>query len=193
MKKKKLISAVLAFALIFSMSTIAFATESTSLEENISFLNEHKDMIDFYYTLRLEKMTDRLNAPDITPEEKQQLTQDIASLRNAIENCIRGEHSYLIDMLDTVGPPDCTDLGICEYCGHSEIVLTGDGYRERHKDKDKDNICDDCKREMPHLNCNHFCHSENILIQNIVLPLCRIIWILIRTEDYCRCGTYHFM
>ncbi len=192
MKKRKLLSLLLALILSFSLTLPAFAGDSTALQESLDFLNEHRDMLDFYHSMRFERMTEKLNTPDISDEEKQQLTEDIVALREAIENCIEGKHSYLIAVNDTAGPMDCTTPGICEYCGHGEIILTGDGYRERHRDSDKNGICDDCKREMPHLNCNHFCHSENILVQKILLPIFRIIWNFLDIEEYCGCGTYHF-
>lgn len=192
MKKQKLLSLLLALILSFSLTLPAFAGDSTAFQESISFLNEHKDMLDFYHSMRFERMTEKLNSDDISDEEKQQLTEDIDALKEAIENCLAGKHSYLIAMDDTVGPMDCTTTGICEYCGHSEIILTGNGYRERHRDSDKNGICDDCKREMPHLNCSHFCHSENPIVQKLLLPIFRIMWLFFNREEYCKCGTYHF-
>lgn len=192
MKMQRLIASVLALVLILSLSIAASAAESSSLRESISFLSEHKDIIGPYHSMRFEIAAEKLDAPLISEEEKQQLTEYIIELRTAIENCLAGNHSYLIAIPDVAGPLDCTSLGVCEYCEHSEIVLTGDGYRERHRDIDKNGICDDCKREMPHLSCGHFCHSESPIVLKLLLPLCRIIWNLFGTEEYCKCGTYHF-
>lgn len=192
MKSKKLLSLLLAFALIFTLGISAYGYNETEIEEDISFIEEHKDMFGLYYSARYKKMAEKLNSPDTTAEELQQLTEEIAALRKAVENCLEGKHYYLIALPDMEGPIDCTSLGVCEYCDHSEIILTGNGYREIHRDNDKDGICDDCKREMPHLNCEHFCHSENIFVQKILLPLFRIIWNLFGIEEYCECGTYHF-
>lgn len=191
MIKRKLISLFTSLLLIFSLTLTSFA-QGSELEESISFLNGHKDMLSLYHSALYKNATQKLSAPDITTEEIQELTKYIISLRVGIENCLDGEHRYLIDIMDSVGPLDCTTLGICEYCEHSEIILTGDGYRERHRDSDKNGICDDCVREMPHIGCDHFCHKENIIAQKILLPVFRIIWSFFGIEEYCECGTYHF-
>lgn len=191
MKRRKLIATVTALILILSLSVPAFAA-SSEIKESISFINEHKDMISFYHSLRYEKVTEKLASSDISDEERQQLNDYILLLKDKLEDCLEGEHTYLIAIPDTAGPLDCTSLGVCEYCEHSEIILTGDGYRERHRDNDENGICDDCKRVMPHIGCEHFCHSESFVVQKLLLPLFRIIWSYFGIEEYCSCGTYHF-
>ena len=191
MKTKKLISIIMALILIAPTSASVFAADS-DLQQSLDFLNEHKDMLDFYHSMRFEAVSEKLSSSDISDEERKQLTEYIISLKEALDDCLQDEHSYLIAYEDFAGPPDCTSLGVCEYCGHSEIVLTGNGYRERHRDNDENGICDDCKREMPYLGCDHFCHSENIIVKKIVLPIFRFLWNLLGIEEYCDCGTYHF-
>lgn len=191
MKKQKLLSVIIALMLILSSAVTALAADSEP-ESSIRFLNEHKDIISPFYSLKFELMTEKLSSDTITEEERQQLTENIIELRKGIENCLEGKHELMIALPDMEGPFDCTSLAECEFCTHREIVLTGDGYRENHRDKDNDGICDDCKREMPYLNCNHFCHSENIIVKKIVLPIFRFLWNLLGIEEYCDCGTYHF-
>ncbi len=191
MTKRRIISLFTALLLVFSSAVTAFAAES-ELEESIGFINGHKEMLSLYHSALYDNATAKLSSSDISDEEKQQLTDYIITLRKGLENCLDGEHRYLIDIMDSVGPLDCTTLGLCEYCEHSEIILTGDGYRERHRDSDKDGICDDCKREMPHIGCDHFCHKENFITKKVLLPLFRIIWRFFGIEEYCECGTYHF-
>ena len=192
MKLKKALSLFLALTFIFTLSLNAYGYNMAEIEEDILFIEQHKDMFGLYYSARYERMTEKLNSPDTSTEELTQLYEEVSALRVAVENCLKGEHAYLIALPDMEGPFECTNLGICEYCDHTEIILTGDGYRERHKDSDKNGICDDCKRVMPHLNCDHFCHSENVLIQKILLPVFRMIWNFFGIEEYCECGTYHF-
>ncbi len=191
MKKQRFLSLVMMLMLIFS-SAVAVSAADTEPEKSISFLNGYKDIISPYYSLRFELMTENLSSDDITEEERQRLTEDIIKLRRGIENCLEGKHKLMIAILDMEDPLDCTSLAECEFCVHREIVLTGDGYREHHRDTDKNGICDDCKREMPYLGCDHFCHSENIIVNKIVLPIFRFLWNLLGIEEYCDCGTYHF-
>lgn len=192
MKGKKFLSLLLALTFVFTPGIGAYGYNEAEIEEDVSFIEQHKDIFGLYYSARYEKIKEKLYSPDTTEEEMQLLTEEISTLRTAVENCLEGKHYYLIALPDMEGPFECTSLGVCEYCDHSEIILTGDGYREIHTDKNKDGICDDCKRQMPHIGCNHFCHSENILVQKLLLPIFRRIWNLFGIEEYCRCGTYHF-
>ena len=191
MKKRKLLSIFIALLLVFS-SALTASAESSSAEESISFLNSNKHMLDWYYSMRFENVMQKLESGEVTYEERQQLIEEINSLAQSMKNCLEGNHSYNIWVIDAIGPLDCTSQGVCQYCGHSEIILTGNGYRERHRDSDKNGICDDCERQMPYIGCDHFCHSENALIQKFLLPVFRIIWNIFGIEEYCRCGTYHF-
>lgn len=195
MKKHRLLALLLALVLSFLSAITVFAVEYTEVEESIRFINEHKDMLDYYYSLRFEALSAKFEQAKTSSvaseQEVQLLAEEISTLKTNIENCLGGNHYYLIALPDCLGPLPCTSLGVCDYCGHAETVLTGNGYRQLHSDTDGDDICNNCDRLMPYINCNHFCHSKNIIIQKMLLPIMKLFWSFLDIEEFCQCGAYH--
>lgn len=194
MKAKKLLCIIIAITICLSLPFSVFAYDFSKAEQDLDFLNEHSGMLSYYYALRLDalslKLEEIINSADANKEDIEKTTNEISELRKQIENCIDGKHIY-----DYIGadcyPPLCTGLAVCRYCTYQETVISGNGYREQHSDKNKDDICDDCNRTMPYVNCDHICHSENLLVQRIIMPVLRAIWRYFDVQEFCECGTYH--
>ena len=107
-----------------------------------------------------------------------------------VESCPEGKHSYYYIASDCY-PPPCTCYACCKFCGYSEFVLTGDGYRETHSDPDGDGVCNNCRRAMPYVGCDHICHSKSIIVQKIILPVFKLLGDFFDIQEFCKCGTYH--
>lgn len=110
---------------------------------------------------------------------------------SVIEDCPAGNHVFDYVSADCY-PPLCTALAVCRYCTYQETVISeGDTSRLSHSDTDGDDVCDSCNRVMPYVNCGHICHSENIIVQKIIMPMLKFFWDYFDTEEFCECGTYH--
>lgn len=194
MKTKKLLSFVLAFIMILSVSPTAFAADIESIEENIVFLSEHGDILKNRDKQSIELLKESLDKIKTNPEAPQteidELYKKTADLREQLEDCLNGEHD-LIYVTEDCYPSLCTAKAYCEFCTFQETVVSGTGFRQQHVDSDGDDICNSCNRIMPYVNCNHFCHSKNILIQKIFMPIVRFIWDYLDIEEFCECGTHH--
>ena len=130
MKAKKLLCIIIAITICLSLPFSVFAYDFSKAEQDLDFLNEHSDMLSYYYVLRLDALSLKLekiiNSADANKEDIEKTTNEISELRKQIENCIDGKHIY-----DYIGadcyPPLCTSLALCRYCSYQETVISGNG------------------------------------------------------------------
>lgn len=194
MKTRKLLSLILALAMIFSAVPMAFAADISSIEEDIIFIKENSTVqtpyIEHVINIVIEAKLEKFKAdPEAHQEDIDAVAAETADYRAGLEKCLAGEHT-LGYIADTSYPGPCTSTEFCYYCDYSGKHISNSIYVE-HNDYDKDDICNSCGKELQYVNCDHFCHNNNWFISNIILPIALRIWDYFGINEFCECGLYH--
>ena len=187
MKSNKLISLSLSVILILLMTPSVFAAEVSDVKADISYIKENAKNNTFFVSTIISEYEKELDNPQITQEEIDSIAKKISEYKDGLNNCINGKHTAW----DFVGENErCVIEGHCLYCDEKVTVINQDFYAQ-HKDDNSDSICDDCNKEMPYMNCDHICHSDNIIFKKIIWPIIYRLYSLFGANQYCKCGMYH--
>lgn len=114
--------------------------------------------------------------------------------KTASETKTINNHTYLVI---EGNEPTChmegsTDFLRCTDCGTSRESITID--KLPHVDENEDGKCDLCDGIMTGNGyaCRCLCHVEMGLVQNLVLPILKMLWQLLGVNELCDCGAVHY-
>ncbi len=185
---KKIFLCLMSTSLLFASAILAFATEDTVFDD-LNFLYSHEEILNEETKSYLENATEILENNETSQKQKEDIANVIKTYCRGIENCLQGNHNWIVRS-EPVSPPMCVSVGTCSYCTEEKLFIE-DSADVIHTDHTGDNVCDLCERKMLSVNCDHFCHNKNVIIQKLILPLIKLIWSIMNTQEFCECGMPH--